>query len=806
MLLEYIQEQKQDAVIWKAGYLLDCAGFDPVNEANAIGEIALMLQCIPNATLRETYAKAITKSYKVNAKLLKNELSVMATQVKERLVIEASEGSSWRFPKGIDVEKALNYGFYQLTDTRKMTGIYFQKTQNTWVKLSNFVFEPMMHVESMDDDKRMIRVSNSVYTHIIDMPSTTMISSDQFRATMFRLKGNFVWSGGQTDLLKLLEAIGFEFETCIEFKKLGWQTDGFFAYSNGIVTNSTFILNDERGIAEFNDEKYYSPSSSAIYKNAREGDDPYENDRYLLYKEPTVNFSEWAKLFCQVYTESYSGWIGVASVFMALNQDVVYKIDHNCPHINPYGEKGSGKSKYAESLSNVFMNGLLPCNLFHSTDFAFANRLSRYRNVIMWFDEFNDMTIKEERFEQIKAAYEGVARERGKGTNKNKTEILKVLCVLMLSGQYLSTKDDNSATTRCIIIPFKKRTDDTAFTQEEITFYERLKNLESNGLSGMLPEILKYRKDFEKEYIKAFPEQFSELRVQVAKRISNYNERVMRNYCALLTCINFYKDKFKLPFTYEEFKEIMINEVVRLSTQIAESDTLAEFWNTIQYLLEIGEISEGNHFKIETLLSVPTEQKVHNFGETAEKVLFLRLTTIHKLYLEACRRQGTKGINESTLKLYLSSAKGYLGKNLASRFKDDNGGSMVTVSYVFQLQHLKVSLDRMMEEEEMVLTTVSGKLHNDCLLQDIKGKPHLVYTILVDDSYQLLGETVKKHSYYKCYDPNLENKVLVNSNHLMKITGNLKIKKGKDQVEYKTFDPVSDCKIVPVGPEGDIPF
>jgi hypothetical protein len=627
-----------------------------------------------------------------------------------------------------------------------------------------------------------------------------MISLEQFKATMFELPGNNLFFGTQLHLMKVLNVVGRDFEICYELKTLGWQQEGFFAYSNGIVTSDGFVPMDDRGIAEFNGTKYYSPSASSIYRNARKDDDEYANDRYLSYSHAPITFEDWCRRIVRVYSESNSGMIGIAFVLVGLFRDIVYSIDKNCPHLSAYGEKGSGKSKYAESLSNVFLNQLLPCNLFHSTDFAFANRISRYRNCLTWFDEFNDATIREERFEAVKAAYEGVARERGKGGQKNKTEILQVNSAMILTGQYLSTKDDNAALTRCIIVPFRKRTEESARTQEEIKDYDELKKLEQRGLSGMLTELLPYRKELEREYVRRFPEQFAMLRTAINKMNGAYNERVMRNYCALVTCIDFFSEKFNLPFSREEFNQMAIREIIKVSTLIAESDSLADFWNTIVYLMETGEIYEGFHFKIETVLEVNVRGGKKHFPQP-KKVLFLRLTTIHKLYMEAHRRQsGKNGVNQSTILLYLSTGRGYIGHSDSGWFISKDGQKTNTSSEVFDYDLLNVPLERIANtEEEKVITEVTGKLVADAKLKDVAGVAMLYYRIAIDQSYELLGKKVEKIVMIQCYDSDTGRDMMLMAGNEYVITGRLTVKKwrDKDGIEQETrVMEVSDCRLL----------
>lgn len=548
---------------------------------------------------------------------------------------------------------------------------------------------------------------------------------------------------------------------------------------------------DQYGLVSFDGRNYYSPSASIIYKNRRDDNDPYENDRYLTFTKAAVKFEQWARQFTLVYKENNMGPIGVACVLVALFRDVVFRIDNNCPHLSLYGESGSGKSKAAESISNLFLNNLRPLNLFHSTDFALANRLTRYSNAMVWCDEFNDLTMKEDRFEAIKAAYEGVIRERGKGGSKNKTEILKTLSFLVLTGQYLSTKDDMAAINRCIVVPFEKRSGDHARTIEEIKQYEILKDWEREGLSSIIVELLQHREEVVKQYADSFAERFNELRKAVADEGAEYNERVLRNYTALLTMWHLFSSKTVLPISYDAFFTIMRDDVIRLSRTITNSNALADFWSTVIYLLETGEIINGFHFKVEehTTVSVtddsdngPTRKNRQVSFTEPRKLLFIRLTTIHKLYLETYRRtNGKTGLSLATLELYLNREKGFVGKSTASRFTTQDGGTTNTSSYVFDYEQLGVQLESEKPvEEEATLVTITGRI-NYLKQQDVAGKPMLSFSHCEITSYQMLGHPTEQKNYTTCYDANLNNRHTYESEQELKVTGMLKMANWTDK-------------------------
>jgi hypothetical protein len=701
-------------------------------------------------------------------------------------------------PETVDRDFVLEHGFYAHVDGVK-SGYYFRQGERQFTAYSNFVVNPLMHVYSKTDNKRVIEINNGIKRSLVDLPSKSLISLEQFTACCYE-EGNFMFWGNKMHLMKILQSINNKFTVCWELKTLGWQPEGFFAWSNAVFIPGENKIEkfNQLGIATIDGSSYFSPSASDIYKDVRTDDDEYENDRYLKWIAPKtpVDFSRWAELMKSVYGDD--GMLGIAYVFIGLFKDLVYKIDNNCPLLFAYGEKGSGKSKFAESVSAVFLHNLQPFNLNHGTDFAFFNRLSRFRNCVTWFDEFDDQAIKEDRFQSIKGAYDGSGRERGKGTNKNKTEIARINSALLLTGQYLSTRDDNAALTRCLILAFTPNDNRTA---DQIKNYDQLKATEKNGLTSILTEVLQLRPMMQDNYAKTFPETFNELRKAITDDGKPYKERVLRNYTAVLNCWKLISRHVQLPFTYAHVFDRCRQDVARLSRTIAESDSLADFWNTVEFLLETGQIQEKFHFRVQVLNQIEVHDQQggkhqHTFQQPT-RILFIRLTTIHKLYMEAFRKQhGKNGIDRSSLNLYISSSAAYLGDKKGYKFTDETGKEFNTSCDVFLVDKLSITLERdAPADSEPVLAKITGTLDGQIKLVDYLNKPHASFTIREDCSYKTeAGHLVEKIRFVKTYADQREREKLTTGAELT-VEGKLYERKwtdnhGQERVKH-TLEAVS---------------
>ena len=58
-----------------------------------------------------------------------------------------------------------------------------------------------------------------------------------------------------------------ETRTCSEIRNLGWQKEGFWAWANGISTDSGFQEIDQTGLVVHNNRHYFIPAFSNININ-----------------------------------------------------------------------------------------------------------------------------------------------------------------------------------------------------------------------------------------------------------------------------------------------------------------------------------------------------------------------------------------------------------------------------------------------------------------------------------------------------------------------------------------------------------
>ncbi len=694
----WMEENEVDALLHFSKSVYGVAS-SPKEKATALDTITGWIGLITDDFVREQYRKELAKVLKVKAADLKQREE---EQKELRVSFNSKRSRTYDFqeklPDKVSTDDILRDNFYGIVNGDE-TGYYFlTKNWQDFQKVSNFVIEPLFHKYEREDNTRVIRVQNGIGPpEILELPSSAMIGVTEFQKFMFD-KGSYLWQGDRIQLGKLNKKYLFEFPKAFELKTLGWQMEGFFAFYN-CVYNGTLKQYNEAGLIEHDKQFYFSPAASQIYSDTRQDDDLFRNDRYLEYTDSPISLEEWMKLMVQVYGEH--AYAGIPFALVSLFRDIVFRVDNNCPFLYNYGQSKSGKSKFAESVLALFFKEMPAFNLNSGTDFAFASRMERYRNVPVFFNEFDDTTLmrrKPEWFQALKGAYDGEGRERGLMGSRKKTEIQQVNCSIMLVGQYMSTQDDNSILSRSIMRSFKIEYNRT---EEQIQAYNKLKGYEGQGITSLITKLMPHRQRIEKDYYGHFNELMKLLGKQIRQTNNQPDERVLRNYTAMATLYDLFREHFRFPWDREEYMAWIRSEIVQMSSLLKTTDILVDFWVTINTLADMRQVMTDTHFKVmertDIRVTVDGEDKTINLGET-KKVLYIKLREVQKIYAMQKRKEGGNPIDWTSLQSYLQSRDYSLGW-----IKRERIGRKLTSAFLFDYDALDLSLEQEPETEAVPL-------------------------------------------------------------------------------------------------------
>jgi hypothetical protein len=667
--------------------LIEDAGNDGMAQADAVEAICLLLANLRNPFKASYLTTELVKSHKgISKTMVSNRVKeLIKTLPKEKVEEEITDCETEDIPDDVNIRDIYKTGFY----IHKGRYYFLTKDGNSkGIKVSNFIINPLFHIYSKTDNKRLVEIRNEYGTvKILDIQSKNMTSSELFFQSVYG-EGNFVWNGSKYQWLKILEYISREFPLCNELKTLGWQKEGFYAFANGVFSKNKWQPVDQYGITEHKGVKYFSPAFSTVYAGTRQDDDEYENDRAFIYKQASITLKEWCSLMIEVYGEN--AVIAIAYAFTSLFRDLIYE-KHKCfPLLFMFGEKQSGKSQLAWSISNLFFDNLPAFNLNSGTQVGFHRRLARFRNTVAFFDEFTN-DIPEPRFQGLKSSFDGIGHEKGKMSKDNRTEITKVNAACMPIGQYLPTRDDNALNTRAILLTFEKK----RYSKEQTEKFERLKEYELQGLSSLLCDLLIFREDIEKRVIREYSEIMDKIKDDMVNCKQAFDERLIRNYCSILSVLKIITSKIDIGFSYSRAYDIAMERLPEQTMQISSSESLANFWSMVEYLLDNKMIEAGKDFVIKGSLGEnlvnSRNVKENVMFKTAKEILFIRFSKIHPLYMEAHRKQfGKNGVDLVSLMHYIKHHHSYLGYKDSYRFDHS-----VSSCYCFDYVALNANLSRL---------------------------------------------------------------------------------------------------------------
>lgn len=669
--------------------------YEPQALSRAVEEMGHSLFLIPNKVMRDTYVKTVArlleqKIVTITQIITSREEEEETNRQARKEASEEKEINLLGLPKGGNPDQYLKDRFCEVDNS------YHFHDGKSFFKGTNFRMIPLFHVEGKMDNKRLCEVVNE-YNHkrLIDFDSTDLINFTKIQERLI-MEGFFFWEPGTTTShFKLVaKKLLNDFITATELKVLGLQKQGFFAFADGVVHNNEFHKVNKYGIvhvdgleAENNEYRsdithFYSPSHSEIYKAANEGDDPYENDRHFIYKIAPISLEVWMKQMSTVFGDK--GKFGIMFCIAANFRDMFLANWKYFPLLGGFGQRDSGKSGFGMCVQSFFYYNLPALELTTSTLVGISRRLTRCKNVVNFFDEYRD-DLDEDKNQQLKGAWNGIGREKGKGFDSNRTSTDKINSALYYAGQYLPARDDGALASRTIILNFEQK----EHTAEEKEEYGKLMSWNKAGISSFVLNVLQHRKYVQENLIKSYNEVAKELKL--ALKDTEYQNRVYENYLVPLVILKLLEERFAFPFTYKQYFELTKEAIIDNSETISDTDGLAAFWRIVEYLAnpEARTIREGHDYMIEkstkvTIIGKKKEKtEIHN--SERDEILYLDFSKIHQDYhKEVSKRQGEEVISGTVIRNYLRSKKYFIGL-----FPSKRMGHRTPSGYAFNYSMMK---------------------------------------------------------------------------------------------------------------------
>jgi DNA primase catalytic core len=654
-----------------------------------------LISSLPEST-HEVYIDQVSKLMKPR-KIWQDGMKALKKET------EPEKQRSSFIPEHVNLEEYNKYGFYADKNC------YHFNTNKGIVKGSNFIMEPLFHIASVLNAKRLYRITNEYnFSQVIEVPQKDLISLAAFKLRVESL-GNFLFSASDNELGKLKAYLYDKTKTCYEIAQLGWQKQqGFFAWSNGIF-NGKYTPVDSNGIVKFHEENYYLPAHSSIYQNESS---LFINERRFRYSEGTVTLHKYASQLIAVFGDP--ALFGICFYMATLFRDHIVSHFGFFPILNLFGPKGAGKTELAISLMQFFGNQAKGPNLTNTTKAALADHVAMFSNACCHIDEYKN-NVEYEKIEFLKGLWDGTGRTRMNMDKDRKKETTNVDCGTILSGQEMTTADI-ALYTRLIFLGFTK----VEYTDAEKTAFNELKAIEKTGLTHITHEILSHRAHF----IKHFIEDYTVVSDIMSGILGNtiIEDRIFRNWLIILAAYKTLSGKINLPIDSDAFYKKAAGLIIRQNSETKKGNEVSIFWKIVEYLAIDQLINEEVDFKIIATPRFKTDKADFEWN-TPKTVLLLNHSRVFQLYRVHGNKTKDNVLPLKTLEYYLQNSKEYLGCKKSVAFKVEENGRIddsvqtgfgkegtvkrrITTAFAFDYDLLDINISTSFE-------TVSADLKND---------------------------------------------------------------------------------------------
>lgn len=691
---EYAKKNVSDWIMWSVtGKVGKCK--NPDLKSKLIDQISELIVKLP-ASSHGLYVEQLGTIVKPK-KAWQDKIKSLTTEQLHAEEKENEDDGSIKIPAYISLSDFEKYGFY---DDKNQ---YFFKSKSGVFRGSNFVMEPLFHVSSVMNAKRLYRITNFFgYSQVIELQQKDLISLAAFKLRIESL-GNFLWEAGEVELNKLKRFLYEQTKTCFEITQLGWQKSGFWAWCNGIFTAGSFKDIDTNGIVVYQDAYYYIPASSNIYAAEQT---LFVSERRFKFISGKVTLNDYAKQLTLVFGDAAA--IGLCFYFATLFRDHIFRAFGFFPILNLFGPKGAGKTELAISLLQFFGRQTKGPNMTNSTKPALADHVALFSNSCCHLDEYKN-NMEYEKIEFLKGLWDGTGRTRMNMDKDRKKETTTVDAGMILSGQEMPTADI-ALYSRLIFLAFYK----TKYTDQERENFNYLKEvMEKQGLTHITHQLLAHRDTFTANYLENYKEASDELTNELDN--APIEDRIFRNWLIVIAAYRTLREVVHVPWTYESLLKMSADMIIQQQHETKKSNEVSVFWAIVEYLVQDGQIKEEVDFKLDLVTDLKTDM-VNTEWTQPRTVLFLNHSRVFQLYRVHGNKSKENILPVKTLEYYLQHSEEYLGRKLSVSFKvqdyagrieedhgepgsiDKRGKRKVTTAICFDYDKLGISIHNVEQE------------------------------------------------------------------------------------------------------------
>lgn len=534
------------------------------------------------------------------------------------------------------------------------------------VQVSNFICTIHQHIVDQEHPMKLITIANQDQERwTYETRSEDFLTLMGFRkATTAR--GNFQWTGTEGDYAKYLSRMMDLMGKGRMILELGWQPEGFFALCNAAV-NGSVMPYDRYGCVTVAGEQFYIPAGNTIYSR----DENMHSNAKLVRLINGVDFATWSRQLRTVHREhSFT-----ASVFQVatLFSDYIFTRTKGFPLLFLYGAAGSGKDQLIQACQSICGSPQPEITLSGpSTDKGQIRMLAEFVNISINLAEFK-AGMRKEQYEFLKQIWGRVPYRRGNIKGRFTTDSVPIRSTVFVSGNDYPNQDD-ALMTRLLVEEMHK----DKFTPDERDRFMELKRMIEHGYSGILADLVKWRKDFEATW---YDEHYTRAHriLDEALRDRHIDGRMTTNLAIILGTFLYFEHKVQWAFTKDELVRHLVQLIIRQQEKRMSGSEVSAFWTCFISAVRMRQLKEGEQYRID---------------QDAGSIAFF-WDEVHPIYMRMHREIfGEQGKASATMKGKLEHHKCWIGPKASYRI-----GKRRTSAYLFDMDRTGTDLRSLLTEE-----------------------------------------------------------------------------------------------------------
>ena len=617
-----------------------------------IEEVADLLILIKSEETQESYIPELAKLTQGTKGLWRQAINSAKKRKQEKLSEKNKKG-------GIDMLK--QFGFRE-----QYSSYYGMDKEGNDVRWSNFALKPLFHIKDDLRPVRLFEINNDEpedKAEIIELDMDTFTSSKSLRKKLLGI-GNYIWMASDEQLISMQRYLAKVTETAVEIKQLGWQREGFYAFSNGTLDNDGWHDIDKLGIVRMESGIFYLPAFSELYKNSKE---LYINERkFRLTNYSNISLHEYFSRICTVFGDNAK--IALAFYVGSLFADILRGHGIKIPILNLFGQPGTGKTEFAQVLMSFFLTDANSPNIESSVP-SLADHVASVSNALVHIDEYKN-SIEEKKSQFLKDIWNGVGRMRMNMDKDKKREQARVDCALVLTGQEMPTVDF-ALFTRLVYLSCDKKN----FSEDDKRNFDELMKFRMMGATHITLEILKHREKVVATIGTAWKKAEQDLKYELRDEQLAV-DRLRQNWAVILTSYLILEDAIDWPFTYDELLRLCTEGCKKQNGLCVTVDEVAGFWQIINTAIQQNMLIKDQDFKLKyvrQLRVTKAREPIEFVG--VKPVLMIRKDMFLARYLELGNKMKVKVLPIESIQKYLENTHEHFGtSSTPERFKKFNAG------------------------------------------------------------------------------------------------------------------------------------